>query len=148
MKTYYAVLWAHARVQRIFVLHLPSFGEKGFYHNSLTREAFKKNEQKRRFPYLFEGHGHKEPAPWGFQLMEDFQIRDHTTIWDRVTLKEGEPRPDLGDFENNLRYEERMFELLHFSTMFDFYRFLEYSYVKKKYFNEERIQSWITHKDR
>lgn len=145
MNTVYAVLWANHVAQKIFVLNLPAFKEKGFYHNNLTRNAFKKNEQKRRFPHLFEGNGHKDPAPWAFQLMEDFQIRDHIAMWDRITIKEGDPIPDVGDFEKTLRYEGRMFELEHFSSMFDFYRHLKYSYTKKKYFDPEMIAAWCVH---
>jgi hypothetical protein len=142
MKTTYAIFQSGGRYHQIIALNLPTFGEPGFRWNALSLAAFKNNELKRSFPHLY-GMAHKDPAPWRFYLEDEQEYQLRQDGFDSVMNHLNKPVPERGDGNHTLRYETQMFDLVHFDSVFEFYEYIGYDYKKKKYYETNRVESWI-----
>lgn len=145
MIRYYALLQAGGKYRRIFVLDLPSFGEKGSYVNGLSLGGFRTNEQRRRFPHLFD-MAHKEPEPWGFYLVREDEYEVHQKGFDQMCERFPQLKlkvSERGDGVTTLRWDTELFDLIRFTSIFDFYSYIGYDYKRKKYRSSCPVPSWI-----
>lgn len=146
MSVSYAMLRANGKVHRIFLLDLPKHREKDWYRNSQTYDAFVNAESRRKFPYLY-GKGHLEPAPWGFNVLRKEDYDFNQQVFDEMCERYpqlGLKMPERGDGVNTLRWETDLFELTRFTSMFDFYKHIGYSYVRKKYKADCPVPTWLS----
>lgn len=146
MKTYYALLLAGGKIHRVFALDLPDQFEPKGYHTGISLGAFRKNEQRRRFPHLFD-KAHKDPAPFGFQIITQDEYDDRQGSFDQIRVRFPElnmPEYERGDGVKTIRFDETLFELERFTVLFDFYRHIGYDRIRKKYRPSSQVMSWLS----
>jgi len=149
MNRYYALLQAGGTYRKIVVLDLPSFGEKGSYVSGLSLGAFRTNEQRRRFPHLFD-MAHKEPEPWGFYLVREDEYEVKQKGFEQMCERFPQLKlkvPERGDGVTTLRWDTELFDLIRFTSIFDFYSHIGYDYKRKKYRHTNVIDQWLKEKE-
>lgn len=126
MKTHYIYLYVNHRVEAVYQLDMPQFGEKNFRNSNVSLSAFRSNEMRRRFP----DKGKPAPFSYGVITEEDYNMRAEQ--WRRLATAYGKQLPEPTEGQVSIDYDIYPINA-HFLSVFDFYEHISYDHRKKKH---------------